>query len=226
MKLNALQQARYFLENPELFSSLNIFQKSCPGVTIQKMIPEKLPILVTFFMYCFFWISLTLFNITVILWSFSTLHGYLCGAPFLSTPKAVFSKMFELADIKPGEVVYDLGCGDGRFVFEAEARGAKAIGIEISFFVYLLARFKKRILKKQGTILWGNLFKLNLRDADVVFCYLLPKAMKKINNKFQAELKKGCRIICHDFPLPGWRPEKTLVVEGKIKWANLFFYKV
>lgn len=147
------------------------------------------------------------------------------SAPFVPTKKKSFEKMFAFAGIKPGDKVYDLGCGNGQFVFEAERQGAQAVGIEMNPVVYALALFHKWRRGSKSKILNKNLHQVDLRDADVIFCYLMPKAMKRLDEKFKKELKKGCKIVCHGFELPGWKADVQLV-GGSWKQYPVFSYTV
>jgi SAM-dependent methyltransferase len=148
------------------------------------------------------------------------------GAPFVPTPSRVLHRMIELADIKPGEKVYDLGCGDGRLVIEANKKHhARAVGIEISPLAYLLARLRAFASGADVTFILGNFLDYNISDADVVFCYLLEGHMKKLQDKFKT-LKKDCRIVCHQFEIPGWEPQVRLRVEGRSYVAAVFKYEV
>ena len=131
--------------------------------------------------------------------------GTLFGAPFVPTAQKTVDEMVTLAGNIKDKKVYDLGCGDGRLVFTASEKGAIATGIEISFPVYLLAQMRKyyRILrkKKSGKILLGSLWSLDLREADIIFLYLLPKMMKRFEEEKIPTLKKRCLIISHGFAL-------------------------
>ena len=134
--------------------------------------------------------------------------------------------MIELAEIKQDQIVFDLGCGDGRVVFAAAEKGAQVIGIELNIFIYALACFRKRISHKKGTIIRGNFLKVDLRNADTIFCFLVGKGMKKLSEKFRRELKKGCRVISHGAELPGWKAEKMITLKRFIKKYVIYFYSV
>jgi SAM-dependent methyltransferase len=132
------------------------------------------------------------------------------GAPFVPTPSRVLRRMMELADIKPGDKVYDLGCGDGRLVIAASKKyQARAVGIEISPLAYILARLRAFASGANVTFILGNFLDYDISDADVVFCCLLEGHMKKLQDKFKT-LKRDCRIVCHQFEIPGWEPQVRL----------------
>ncbi len=148
------------------------------------------------------------------------------GAPFVPTPSRVLQRMMELADIKPGERVYDLGCGDGRLVIEANKKHhAKAVGIELSPLAYILAKLRVFASGADVTLVLGNFLAYDISDADVVFCYLMEGHMKKLQDKFKT-LKRECRIVCHQFEIPGWKPQSRVKVEGKSYVAAVFKYEV
>jgi SAM-dependent methyltransferase len=129
------------------------------------------------------------------------------GAPFVPTSKRVMNKMIDLAHIKPGDVVYDLGCGDGRFVFAAKKLGAKATGFEYSIPTYLLAKLRA-LFHPGARIRFANFWLVNISDADVVFCYLLTDSMQVFARKIWPQLKPGCRVVSHSFRMKGIQPAK------------------
>jgi SAM-dependent methyltransferase len=162
---------------------------------------------------CFFLAALALFGL--LRW----------GSPFLPSTWFVTRKMVEFAGIRRGERVYDLGCGDGRLLIEAARRyEADAIGIEASIPVYLLARLRIRLARAPVILIYGDLFEFDFSDADVVFCYLMPNQMKKLQNRLE-RLKKGCRIISHKFEIPGRKPDEKVEVEGKNSISILYKYR-
>ncbi|MFX1557464.1 MAG: class I SAM-dependent methyltransferase, partial [Promethearchaeota archaeon] len=124
------------------------------------------------------------------------------GAPWFPTRMKKVRKMLTLAEIQPGEIVYDLGCGDGRFtIIAARKYGAKAVGIEINLLLYLCCQFLITILhlRSRVKIVYGNLFKHDLSDADIVVCYLLQTTNDKLEEKLIKELKPTARIISNSF---------------------------
>lgn len=127
--------------------------------------------------------------------------------PFVPSSKKARQIMLSAVKINPGHRVYDLGCGDGRLVIEAAKKfGARATGFEISPFVYLLGRIKNYCNGSPAEIKMKNFFKVNLSDADVIFCYLFPKVMKKLGEKFTNELKPGTKIVSNAFRIENWTP--------------------
>lgn len=132
--------------------------------------------------------------------------------PFIPTPMKAVRAMLEFAGVKRGETVYDLGCGDGRLLLEAERKGAIAIGYELSIPTLLLAKF--RCLGRRNIhVRYGDFWKKDLSDADVIFCYLLLDKMALFEKTVWPTLKPGCRVVSHMFPMPIVQPAKR---EGKV----------
>ena len=154
------------------------------------------------------------------------LSYFIGGAPFLPTPVTVLEKMLELAEIRPGELVYDLGCGDGRLLIEAnQTYKARAVGVEISSFFCWLARTKARFSGADITVVQGDMMDIDFLDADVIFCYLMPGQMKKLEHKF-LQLKKSCRIISLRFAIPGWNPAWRVDRNDRIQQPAIFKYQL
>jgi SAM-dependent methyltransferase len=129
------------------------------------------------------------------------------GAPWFPTSVANVRKMLTLADVQPGEVVYDLGSGDGRVLFMAARHfGARAMGIEIDPLRTLRTRVLITILGLQGQVevVRGDFFKQDLSQADVVTVYLLPKTNVRLMKKLRRELHPGARVVSNTFIFPGW----------------------
>jgi len=130
-------------------------------------------------------------------------------APFVQTPLEVAKKMLDLSQIKPGEVLYDLGCGDGRLIIlAAKDVGAKSTGIELREDLVERARteIKRLNLEDKVKVIQGNFFDVNISDANVITLYLTSSANERLRPKLEAELKPGVRVVSHDFKVPGWKP--------------------
>lgn len=133
-------------------------------------------------------------------------------APFVPTPLPVVRHMLVLAELKPGEVFFDLGAGDGRTVIMAAKEfGARAVGVELRED---LAKKAQSMVHEEGlqdrvTIVNGSMFDVDLSSADVVFLYLTTSANEKIKPKLEAELRKGVRVVSHDYEIVGWKPAKV-----------------
>jgi SAM-dependent methyltransferase len=143
---------------------------------------------------------------------------------FVPTPQEVVDKMLELANVKPGDVLYDLGCGDGRTVITAAKLGARAIGIDIN-----PERIKdsnenaaKNGMTGKVTFRLEDLFEADFKDATVVTLYLLPSLNVKLRPKLWKELKPGTRIVSHDFDMGDWKADKTVDMDGH----TIYFWTV
>jgi len=141
-------------------------------------------------------------------------------APVYPTPQAVVERMLTLADVKPGESVYDLGCGDGRIVITAATKfSARAVGVEIRRDIYetTLARVASLGLSDRVRIVHGDALKTDLTQADVVTLYLLTSSNERLRPILEAQLRQGARVVSHDFEIRGWKPEHTekMMVQGR-----------
>ncbi|MFN7106027.1 MAG: SAM-dependent methyltransferase, partial [Pyrobaculum sp.] len=139
--------------------------------------------------------------------------------PFVATPEVVVRRMLQLGRVKPGEVLYDLGSGDGRIVIMA-AREFQAIafGVEIRKDLYeqSLARIKDLGLSGRAAIINASFYEVGLSTADVVTMYLLTSVNERLKPKLERELKPAARVVTHDFEVPGWRP--VVVEEVYEEW--------
>lgn len=138
--------------------------------------------------------------------------------PYVPTPQIVVDKMLEVAAVTKGDIVYDLGSGDGRIVITAAKKyGVCGVGVDIdpervkeANANAVLAGVAKRV-----KFIEQDLFKTNLKEASVVTLYLLPEVNLRLRPKLWSELKPGTRVVSHAFDMGDWKPEKTLQVEGR-----------
>lgn len=150
-------------------------------------------------------------------------------APSFPTPQVVVDRMLELAQVKPNEYVYDLGCGDGRIVITAAQKfNAKGVGIEIRRDIYetTLGRVNSLGLSDQVKIIHGNALKADLSQADVVTLYLLTSSNEKLRPILEKGLKPTARVVSHDFEIRGWKAAKIekMMVEGRPHM--IYFYRL
>ncbi len=133
------------------------------------------------------------------------------AAPFVPTWRRDVGRMLSLAEVKPDELVLDLGAGDGRYLVAAvKNHQARAIGYEITLLAWLAAWLRLRFSGTAGRakILYRDFFRQDLSSADVVLCFLTPRAMAKLGPKLKRELKPGTRVLSYAFAIPGWTPVK------------------
>ena len=139
-------------------------------------------------------------------------------APHVPTAEDVVRKMLELAEIKSGERLYDLGSGDGRIIIMAARDfGAEAIGVELRDDLVQLTRKKieELGLVDRVKVVHGDLMQTDVHDADIVTLYLTTTANERIAPKLEKELRPGTRIVSFCFRMPGWEPTKTLNLETR-----------
>ncbi len=147
---------------------------------------------------------------------------------FVPTPQAVTDAMVDLAGLKAGELLVDLGAGDGRVLARAMERvpGIRAVGYEGAFGVWLLAKFRALFSKEKPVMLCRNFLKEDLSQADVVFTYLSISMMQTLRPKFEKELKKGARVVSHAFSIKDMPPEKvTKVTMPFFGVTNVYLYR-
>ena len=137
--------------------------------------------------------------------------------PFVPSPRDVVDKMIDLAGVKQGDVVYDLGSGDGRIVIAAAKKGAKAVGFEIDGDLVKQSRENIRAAGVQDSaeIRQQDILTVDLSQASVVTMYLLPDVNLKLKPNLLSQLKPGSRVVSHSFDMGDWKPDKAERVEGR-----------
>ncbi|MBM3775244.1 MAG: methyltransferase domain-containing protein [Acidobacteria bacterium] len=151
-------------------------------------------------------------------------------APYYPTPETVVERMLRLGGLKAGEKVFDLGSGDGRVILMAAQKfHANAVGIEMDKDLYnqSSARIRKMGLDKTARIVNGDILKQDYATADLVTVYLLPNSNDRVQPLLEKQLKKGTRIVSHDFEFKNWKPEKveTIDDDGEGRSHTLYLYR-
>jgi cyclopropane fatty-acyl-phospholipid synthase-like methyltransferase len=169
----------------------------------------------------------TLSALMLILSACSSLPIYTSGeVPFVPTPAAVVNRMLELAQVKPGDVVYDVGSGDGRIVIAAAKNyGVKAVGIEIDGELVDKARSRAQTEGVAGLAEFReqDALEADISAATVVTIYMLPEFNHKLRPKLEA-LKPGARVVCHDFGVEGWIPDRSeKIADGTILHTHTIY---
>jgi SAM-dependent methyltransferase len=145
------------------------------------------------------------------------------GAPWVPTALPTVHRMLSLAGVRPGEVVYDLGCGDGRvLVIAARSFGARAVGIELdlSRFFFSLAVVTVFGLWRRVRVIRGDLFHQDLQEADVVVAYLLQATNDRLQAKLLRELRPGARVVSNTFTFSG------MTLAGWDEELKLYLYRI
>ena len=138
--------------------------------------------------------------------------------PYVPTPDEVVQAMLKLADVHKGDVVYDLGCGDGRIVITAaKLYGARGVGLDINPDRIRDARLNARQAGVEDLVKFveADLFDADIKEATVVTLYLLPSVNLRLRPKLWRDLKPGTRVVSHAFDMGDWKAEKSDQVDGR-----------
>ena len=152
-------------------------------------------------------------------------------APYYPTPSTIVERMLRLGELKAGEKMYDLGSGDGRIVIMAAQKfHAVAVGVEIDagLFKQSVERIRKLGLEKSARIVNGDLLNQNYGSADLITVYLMPDSInRKVQPLLDRQLKKGARVVAHDFEFRNWAPEKVeqIADDGEGRSRTLYLYR-
>jgi SAM-dependent methyltransferase len=131
----------------------------------------------------------------------------LFGAPYLPTLRAQIAVALDLADLKPGQTLLELGCGDGRVLIAAAKQDLNAVGYELNPLLAGLAWLRTRRYRKHVRVIWGDFWQGPWPPADAIFTFLLPKYMSKLDKKVIQSARKPVKLVSFAFPVPGRRPE-------------------
>lgn len=131
---------------------------------------------------------------------------------YVPTPQDVVDAMLKLAAVTPGDVVFDLGCGDGRFVVSAAKLGARGVGVDIDpqRVKEATENARRAGVASRVRILNADLFQTDIHEATVVMLFLLPDLNLKLRPKLWKELKPGTRVLSHLFDMGDWKPDRTI----------------
>jgi protein-L-isoaspartate O-methyltransferase len=151
-------------------------------------------------------------------------------APYYPTPEIIVEKMLQLGGLKAGEKMFDLGSGDGRIpIIAASKFKADATGVEFddALFHQSMEKIKTLGLTATCRIIHGDLLKQDYSSADLLTVYLLPMSNDKVSPMLEKQLKKGARIVAHDFEFSAWKPVKIEDIDddGEGRSHRLYLYK-
>ena len=150
-------------------------------------------------------------------------------APYVNSPDHAIDRMLQLAALKDGDTLYDLGCGDGCILIAAASRyKIKGVGIEISEHLAKTAaeKVKKAGLQNQVKIIHADFMKTDLSDANVVTLYLATTANDMLRPNLERYLKPSTRVVSYDYPIPGWKAIETSATEGRSSQHIIYLYQV
>lgn len=150
-------------------------------------------------------------------------------APWVPTPPEIVDRLLEAGEVKAGELVYDLGAGDGRVLIAAAKKyKAKAVGVELSPKLVDAAnrRIKEEGLEGRCTVIQGDLREVDLSSADVVVLYLLTRSNELLRPNLEKTLKPGARVVSHDFEVRGWNPVRVVMAPAHGRVHRIYVYKM
>jgi cyclopropane fatty-acyl-phospholipid synthase-like methyltransferase len=150
--------------------------------------------------------------------------GIKLDAPYVSTPQPVVKAMLRLAQVRPGDMVYDLGCGDGRIVIAAARDfGARGVGIDIDPRRIEEANAAARSAGVSDRVRFSvqDLFKTDFSEATVMALYLYPELNAKLLPKMRSELKPGARVVSHRFRIGDWAPDRMETI-----WSDTMAHEI
>ncbi len=150
-------------------------------------------------------------------------------APYIPTPEAVVQRMLEAAHVKPGDVVYDLGAGDGRIVIMAAQKfGAKAVGVEI--MPDLCRQATRRIqtlgLTEKVSMLEDSVFRVDLSPATVVTMFFMTTSNERLKPNLEKYLKPGARVVSNEFPIKSWKPVEVVHIKNGAMNHSIYVYEM
>jgi predicted RNA methylase len=150
-------------------------------------------------------------------------------APYVPTPQIVVERMLEAGRVKPGDVVYDLGSGDGRVVITAAQKfGARAVGVEL--LPDLCRKTQERIktlgLEDRVSMVEGSALRVDLSPANVVTMFFTTLSNERLKPNLEKHLKIGARVVSNEFPVRGWRPTEVVHVKSGKMEHTIFVYEI
>jgi len=166
-------------------------------------------VIVLFYVFGITWVDP---RVLIVLFTLLIIPGFyaaLTSGPFVPSARKRHKTMLKLAQLSDDDVAYDLGCGDGRLVFSASKQAKRATGYDLSIPLVLYGKLLGLFYSK-AKIRFGNIWKQDYSDADVIFCYLLPKAMRQFYKEVWPDLKPGTRVISNAFMIHELEPVEVM----------------
>lgn len=132
----------------------------------------------------------------------------LFGAPYLPTLTVHMEQALDLAELKPGELLLELGCGDGKVVVAAAKRGIRVVGYELNPLLVLVCKIRCWRYRHLATVKWANFWTQDWPDAAAIFVFVLPRMMDKLNKKIVQYNHKPVKLVSFAFEMPGRKPTR------------------
>lgn len=148
---------------------------------------------------------------------------------YIPTPDDAVDAMLELAQVGADDVLYDLGCGDGKLLIRAAQRwGTQGVGIDIDPKMVAQAQTQANLAGVSGHITFcqGNLYETDVRSATVVILYLLPHLNLRLRPRLQEQLRSGDRVVSHQFDMGDWKPTKIVKLEPSEEDSTLYLWVI
>ena len=148
-------------------------------------------------------------------------------APYVASPSRVVDMMLDMAALKPGETLYDLGSGDGRILIAAAARKAQAIGVEINpkLVVAATEEIARAGVEDRAKVIQGDVMQTDFSSANVVTLYMDTSSNAKLRPQLEKYLKPGSRVVSHDYEIPGWKPVRVEKTDDK-QPHTIYLYEI
>lgn len=157
-------------------------------------------------------------------------YGKGLRVPYVPTPIPVVDYMLRLANVGPNDVVYDLGCGDGRIPIRAVElfNAKKAVCVELRDDLYekALESVRSRGLEGRVQVVHADMFDVDISEATVITLFLLTSVNKALKPKLESELRSGVRVVSHEFEIPGWQPVEVRLFFDGILNHKVYLYVV
>ena len=152
---------------------------------------------------------------------------FVTRVPSVNVPAKKYHLIFKNLKIKPGDRFYDLGSGSGKVLLEAERYGLTPVGFELSLLPYLATKLRILSELSKAEVHLRNFYRIKLKDADIIYCFLVDKVMPEVKSLIKRKAKKGTQVVSYGFSFPGWRPRKIVKTDPTSKTASkIYFYKV
>lgn len=150
-----------------------------------------------------------------------TFRGY---APLISTDKETIKKILDEIEVKEQSMIYELGCGHAKFlrIMEKNFPKTNLIGVENLLSVYLITKIKLKLKRSKIKLIKTDFFKIDLKNANLIYCYLNNTSMEQLGSIFKQNCKNGTQVISRSFPIPQFKPEKVIKINNK----KIYFYKI